>query len=315
MIGRLALCLTLAPATAGAFDLALPLDCTLGETCFIQQFPDHDPGPAARDFTCGSMTYDGHDGTDFALVSDAAMAAGVTVRAAADGVVRGMRDGMADLRISDPAAPALNGQDCGNGIAITHAHGWETQYCHLKRGSVQVAAGQKVQAGQALGQVGLSGNTEFPHLHLTVRRNGRPVDPFAPDAPACGPRAKGLWQAPLPYVAGGIVSAGFAPEIPEFDAVRAGTAPPASDTAPALVFWAQLYGTRKGDRLTLRLFGPEGALVEESFTLDRPQARAFRAIGRKLRDASWPPGTYHGTARLMRDGAEIDRVVSKVTLP
>ena len=76
--------------------LALPLDCTLGESCFIQNYVDDDPGPGAADFTCGALTYDGHKGTDFALTSIAAMEAGVTVRAAAPGVVRGVRDGMPD---------------------------------------------------------------------------------------------------------------------------------------------------------------------------------------------------------------------------
>ena len=44
----------MAPAAAGAFDLALPVDCRLGETCFIQHYPDHDPGPAAQDFACAA---------------------------------------------------------------------------------------------------------------------------------------------------------------------------------------------------------------------------------------------------------------------
>lgn len=45
--------LLLAPASAGAFSLTFPVDCTLTETCFIQQYVDHDAGPQARDFTCG----------------------------------------------------------------------------------------------------------------------------------------------------------------------------------------------------------------------------------------------------------------------
>jgi len=40
--------------------------------------------------------------------------------------------------------------------------------------------GLRVLAGDQLGMVGLSGNTEFPHLDFTVRQNARALDPFAP---------------------------------------------------------------------------------------------------------------------------------------
>jgi hypothetical protein len=40
------------PASAEVFLLAQPIDCILGQDCFIQQYVDHDPGPGAMDFTC-----------------------------------------------------------------------------------------------------------------------------------------------------------------------------------------------------------------------------------------------------------------------
>ena len=89
MIRRAACALFAAAALPAAAQPALlmPVDCTLGETCFIQNYPDHDPGPGFADFTCGSLGYDGHDGTDVALLSLAAMRAGVAVLAPADGTV------------------------------------------------------------------------------------------------------------------------------------------------------------------------------------------------------------------------------------
>ncbi len=110
---RLTLIFALAASAAGAFDLVLPLDCTLGDTCFIQQYMDRDTGPASQDFTCGPLSYNDHEGTDFALPSLAAMQAGVTVRAASPGVVRSARDGMADIASNAENAPALAGRECG----------------------------------------------------------------------------------------------------------------------------------------------------------------------------------------------------------
>jgi Peptidase family M23 len=312
---RLLLILTMAPVQAGAFDLALPVDCTLGETCFVQNYFDRDPGPAATDFTCGPLTYDGHDGTDIALNTDSAMNEGVAVMAAADGTVRGIRDEMPDIRISDPAAPPLDGRDCGNGVAIDHGDGWETQYCHMKQGSIAVQEGQTVRRGDLLGMVGLSGNTEFPHLHLSLRKDGTELDPFDPDnAFTCGePPAPALWAAPLAYVPGGIISTGFTTAVPEFDAIRVGLPDtPLTTDAPAIVLWAHLFGGRAGDVVTFDISGPDGPVIAEPVTLERTQAQLMRAIGKKGQD--WPAGTYTGVTTLVRDGTEIDRQETTINI-
>ncbi|WP_329525467.1 M23 family metallopeptidase [Streptomyces sp. NBC_01462] len=47
---------------------------------------------------------------------------------------------------------------------------------HLRRGTVTVAAGDPVRAGQVLGEVGNSGNTTEPHLHIHAERDGLGLD-------------------------------------------------------------------------------------------------------------------------------------------
>lgn len=304
------LTLALAPA-AGAFELALPVECALGANCFIQQAMDRDPGPGATDFACGTLSYDGHSGTDFALPDLAAMAAGVRVLAAAPGVVRAVRDGMQDIAVTDPAAPPLQGRDCGNGLAIDHGDGWETQYCHMRRDSLLVTPGQTVKAGTPLGLVGLSGNTEFPHLHLSLRRKGVDIDPFDPDgALRCGDSGPALWNPPLPVPPGGLVAIGISDAVPEFAGIKAGlpARPDMPAGAPALVVWAHYFGNRAGDDLRLMISGPDGVVIDETLILERTQARAFRAIGKRLRDGGrWPAGQYSAMAVLLRAGAEIGR--------
>lgn len=307
----LCLILTLALAqAAGAFELAQPVDCVLGEGCYIQQGFDHDPGPGAQDFTCGTLAYDGHDGTDFALPTRAAMAAGVAVIAAAPGKVTGIRDGVPD------AAPFPPGQDCGNGVAIDHGGGWVTQYCHLMQGSVTVRPGEQVETGATLGMIGQSGNAEFPHLHLSLRRNGTEIDPFAPDLAACGADPADIWADPVTLAPGGFLQAGFADHIPEFDAIKSGLPDPGlTPTSPALVLWLYLFGTQAGDAILIDITGPDGPFMTERIALEKTQALSFRAIGRKLKTEAWPPGSYDAAARLIRRGAEIDRISARVTLP
>jgi Peptidase family M23 len=306
-----ALVASLAGTSALALDLAFPLDCTLGEDCYIQNYMDRDPGPDAQDFTCGPQAYDDHEGTDFALPTYAAMTRGVAVRAAAAGIVLGVRDGMPDIIFSDPAAPRLAGRDCGNGVLVDHGDGWQTQYCHMKKGSIAVATGDAVQAGTALGQVGLSGRTQFPHLHVTVRKDEANVDPFDPDGTlTCGTAAPQLWAAPIAHQPGGIADIGIAAAVPEFDDVLAGLGETAdlASNAPALVVWVHLFGARAGDDVQLSISAPDGTPVfRETETLVKTQAQVFRAVGRKLTADGWPAGTYSGEVSLTRGGAEIDR--------
>jgi Peptidase family M23 len=167
------------PALAETPRLALPLLCEVGRTCFIQNYVDANPSPAARDYQCGTLTYDGHNGTDFRVPTLRAQQAGVPVLAAADGRVIRSRSNVPDISVRISGAAAVRGTECGNGLIIDHGSGWETQYCHMAQGSPTVEPGAAVTAGQPIGRVGLSGLTEYPHLHFTVRHKGQVVDPFA----------------------------------------------------------------------------------------------------------------------------------------
>ncbi|MBX6321323.1 MAG: M23 family metallopeptidase, partial [Rhodospirillaceae bacterium] len=294
----LAVMLGPAAAVAGGPRFVLPLACVPGLDCAVQNYVDEDPGPAAADYTCGLLTYDGHKGTDIRLPDLAALDRNVAVLAAADGVVLRVRDSMPDISIRDPAAPPLNGRDAGNSVIIDHGDGWQTQYGHMHRGSVRVRPGQRVEAGQPIGTVGLSGNTEFPHLHFEVRHGGRTVDPFTGplEAPGCGRVAAPLWTAEaaaaLAYRPTGLLTAGFAAEPPTTAAILAGAydgVSAVSADAPVIVFWASLYGVRAGDIQTARLLGPDGAvLAEATRTIPESKAAWQTWIGRRRKAGPWP---------------------------
>lgn len=298
--------------------LDLPIDCTPGETCYVQNYVDRDPGPGARDYTCSGLSYDGHKGTDFGLPSLAAMEEGVTVLASADGRVRGVRDGMIDKLYTAEEDARIDGRDCGNGVVIEHGDGWETQYCHMQQGSIRVQSGQEVKAGDALGLVGLSGRTQFPHLHISVRQNGETVDPFTPEArvATCGTEAaETMWSRDLAYMPGAILSSGFADAVPDYAAIKAGTAALAtmSANAPAIVLWGFAFGGREGDEMVMTIDGPSGRVAEGRQKLDKNQAQFFRASGKRLR-APLDPGLYTGTTKLMRAGGEVSSMTVEMTV-
>ncbi|WP_427023199.1 M23 family metallopeptidase [Aureimonas ureilytica] len=63
----------------------------------------------------------------------------------------------------------------GNMIEIQHANGFSTRYAHLSQ--IDVAVGERIKAGQAIGRVGSTGRSTGSHLHYEVRTNEAPVDP------------------------------------------------------------------------------------------------------------------------------------------
>ena len=54
-----ALFVVTAVGRAAAFELDFPVLCTVGIDCAVQHYVDRDPGTGAKDFRCGSQTYDG----------------------------------------------------------------------------------------------------------------------------------------------------------------------------------------------------------------------------------------------------------------
>jgi hypothetical protein len=313
-LGALALALCQFLPLPGSFageppSLGWPLRCSPGKDCWVQNYVDHDPGLDAVDFTCGHLTYDGHDGTDIRLPDYAAMRRGVPVLAAADGTVLRVRDGMADVNVKQIGRAALHGKDAGNAVVIDDGGGWQTAYAHLRKGSIMVKPGQHVVAGQQLGLVGLSGNTEFPHVHFGVQYQGKVIDPYtgAEDDPACGKAPHPMWNQAIArdvaYEPSGVLSAGFTGRrVSAADVLAGGDLVPAFDRDAALmIFFVSAFGVRQGDIQDIRLVGPDGTVVAKAAPKAKSDlAVAFLLIGRKLPGSGWQSGSYRGEYELIR---------------
>ncbi|RYH09362.1 M23 family metallopeptidase [Tropicimonas sp. IMCC6043] len=298
--------------------LIQPVECRLGQDCHILQNVDRRPGPGVEDHACGTLSSEGHTGTDFALATEAQMAAGVRVRAAAPGRVRGLRDGMPDIDTSLPTAPDVTGRECGNGVTIDHGQGWRSQYCHLRAGSIRVRKGQMVEAGETLGLIGMSGAASFPHLHFALRRGSAAVDPFRPDSSrGCGrDSGRGLWQQAMPYRPAGLLGVGIADHVPDYAVVKQGL-PEFNPGAhvPALVVWGFAFGGRQGDEIRLTLEGPSGSLGSQRLRLEEDRPRFYRAWGKRAPETGFAPGRYSARVELRRGVAVLDRRESFVVLP
>lgn len=306
-------------ALADRPSLELPLDCAMGVDCFIQNHFDHVPGKEAADCTCGPLVYDGHDGVDLRALTMTQMREGVDVLASAPGIVVGVRNSMEDILVDDIGRDALDGRDAGNRVRIDHGDGWITQYSHMMKGSVIVAVGDTVNVGQVLGKMGLSGNTQFPHVHLGVSHDGIDIDPFAGtlEAYVCGDPIEPLWSpqalAQLDYVAGGLLQAGFADESADYRAAREGTYNDfvLHEDTGALVFWSEFFGLLEGDQIRFELVFPDNFdTITNTVAMDRNRAAQFNFVGRRVPEAGWPQGTYVGMVSVLRDINGTEQVIA-----
>ncbi|TDD33246.1 M23 family metallopeptidase [Actinomadura sp. KC06] len=63
----------------------------------------------------------------------------------------------------------------GNSVVLDLGDGVYAVFAHLRHGSVRVRKGDRVQAGDVLGEVGNSGNSSEPHLHFHLMDRPRPL--------------------------------------------------------------------------------------------------------------------------------------------
>jgi murein DD-endopeptidase MepM/ murein hydrolase activator NlpD len=117
----------------------------------------------------GGYSTEFHSGLDFAAPT------GSHIRNWWDGRV---------ISVSDDTA-------CGTSVRI-QSGSWIHVYCHMQgyvrsdgsgrymvdqQAGIQIREGQAVVAGQTLGRVGMTGRTTGPHLHWTLKFQGKYVDP------------------------------------------------------------------------------------------------------------------------------------------
>ncbi len=289
-----------------------PVKCTLNSDCWVAQYVDMNPAADQfEDFTCGPRSYDNHKGTDFAIKDRQVMRRGVDVLAAADGTIERLRDGQDDTIKSEAQYQDIKDKrkECGNGVFIDHGAAVKTVYCHMKKGSVSVKIGDKVTAGDKIGEIGQSGYAEFPHLHFGIIWENGVIDPYSgmTNQDGCGLNKGSLWAEPdtMTYEPFSIYDAGFRDQVPNFQAIQEGEGNPKllSTTGNALVLWGAFFGLREKDQITLTILNPQGRkFSEQNLVQDKTRTRQYYYTGRTLKGKTMPAGLYTGIIQVNRAG-------------
>lgn len=242
----------------------------------------------------------------------------MNVLAIAAGTVIGTRDGVVDRIVrNERDRRAVRGIECGNGVSIRHADGHISQFCHMKRGSISVAIGDLVAQGDTLGEMGMSGFTTFPHIHLTLRSPSGLIDPLTgksvgkascqtveeiqPEGPFGQASKTALLESSKAILNIGLAGAPF-----PFEDLKQGAYPALPTTqSPSTIAWSWMINLKRGDRIFTRI-DIDGTLFSKTLSqpLDRNKAAFYTFAGRKR-----PPkaGTYRVQVELRRQGKTVRR--------
>lgn len=105
-------------------------------------------------------------------------------------ITQGFRWYHRGLDIANKSAPGILAADAGkvvlagwptgwgygNRVVVDHGNGFQTLYAHLTK--IYVSAGQTVNRGDLVGQMGATGRATGIHLHFEVIKNGVKVNPL-----------------------------------------------------------------------------------------------------------------------------------------
>lgn len=295
-----------------AFQLQFPIKCTINKDCWIMNYVDEDSTSNWHDYKSGRQTYEGHAGTDIAIKDLGRLKKGVDVLAAANGFVVATRDGVPDKNALSQDLKKLQDIGCGNRVAIKHSGGWVTDYCHMKNGSIKVKKGDLVMAGQKLGQVGMSGLTEFPHLHIDLQQGTKFFDPFTGLERYTKGTASSLWAPSvaqqLVYKPQVLYNVGVSNLIPKLLDIRDDKykANRIGSDSEMIIVWIDSMHIEVGDSINVQVKTPLGtSFIKQNIIVDKPYAQKFFYLGRRKTPQGFAKGVYNVQITFNRPSAKI----------
>ncbi len=322
ILTSIALILSIGNTFAAKLQMAMPLDCEYGVNCYVQNYVDLNKNPELHtDYKCGNLSYDDHKGTDFRLLDFSELRKGYKVLAVADGTIKAIRTNEPDFAYLEKKHKLIENKECGNGIVLQHSDNYSTQYCHMLKDSITVKENQEVKKGQVLGFVGVSGKTEFPHLHITVKKFDKVIDPFSGietnENYNCDntnqSNNRTLWDeetsAKLKYIDTAILNFYTTTKVPTQFLARAGQfrENSISQDSKNIILWADIMGVQKNDSLLFEIIDAKGnSIFKSNQEVPKKYVLYFIYVGERLNKEKFSKGEYTTKITISRDNKIID---------
>ena len=156
-----------------------------------------------------------------------------------------------------------------------------------------------------------------------MRKDGKPVDPFAPefDGASCAFAAVDtLWNqdftSSFTYQPTKVAQIGLADTGPSLVDVMDGKwiEFAVKPDAPLVVYGMAVNG-KAGDQMILRLNGPSGSIVNSKRpSLEKRKAQWFAFAGKRAPDGGWPRGSYTLSVEVLRAGEILHKQSETIVL-
>jgi hypothetical protein len=170
-----------------------------------------------------------------------------------------------------------------------------------------------VKKGERLGSVGASGLAEFPHVHLSVRRDGKPIEPLTgrplgTGREACGETAGSLFEPAvrdaLSRSASAILLVGLTSAPPELSSLVRDGEPAAPKTSQPVIAWVWAINVEADTVFRMRIVDPDGKTLMhiETKPLERRKANYIAYAGGK---SAQRPGEYGLQVEMVSGGKTI----------
>ncbi len=283
-------------------ELNFPVSCQLEENCWLINYPDLDSSEKAKDYKGKNITYNGNKGIDIAVKTYLELKNGISVLASQDGKVVDVRNNIEDNYPFGPKNDDVKPPFCGNFVVIEHNHGWKTAYCHLKKDSITVKPGDFTSKGKKVAEVGLSGQTEFPHLYFAVFQDEKYFDPFSgKELGAENPKSeyRPFWnpitREKLEYRDVILVNTGVSIEDPTLYSIRQGKYKDIEimQDEPEIFIWAHGFHFEKNDLIKITLRSPrQKTVMEDYIKVNSGKMEDIVSFKVEKEDKTWVPGFY-----------------------
>ena len=176
---------------------------------------------------------------------------------------------------------------------------WEKYAAVLVDYSTKVKKGDFVTSGQTIGQIGLSGLTEFPHLHINVQQGDKFFDPFTGRERYTVGSKNSLWNAnvyqQLIYKPLIIYNVGVSDEIPKLLDIRNEKykTERISFFSNMMIFWVDMFHVETNDVINIVVKNPDGNIfLNKKIVFDKSNAKKLFYVGKRKPSNGFSKGRY-----------------------